>query len=431
MFKRYLLRKLSRYVRLYFEKHPDVILVAVTGSVGKASAKHAIATVVSHSYRVAMHDLSPPRSRIDTLLQILGIHYPGDKKSYAAWFKILRAAKKRTIEPSDAEVIIQEFSPYSSGSMEWFRGVVRPNICVVTSIQSDHLKAFGSIEKLASEILSLANNSRYSIINRDDTEGRFASFITTASFTTYGTLQAAEYAFEPRSYSFDSGTTGEFATPQLPTGWSVTLPAVGETSLHPLVAALTVGITLGMQPQLLTESIRRVQPLPGRMQVLKGARGSWLIDNTSRSTAATALASLQTLYNLEAPSKVVVIGDIDNGNGVREQELQSIGSQCNPNELAWVVTVGKMASQHAAPQARLRGNQVKEFYNALDAGAFIRSLLEPGGVVLVESTESDGYVEEVVKLLLHSSSDHTRLIRQSPADLMAKTQYFNAISSTK
>ena len=54
MFKNFVLKKLQKYVQRYFEKHPEVKLIAVVGSVGKTSTKRALADLLVQRYRVRM-----------------------------------------------------------------------------------------------------------------------------------------------------------------------------------------------------------------------------------------------------------------------------------------------------------------------------------------------------------------------------------------
>jgi len=54
MFKSQIQKKLEKYVKKYFLKHPEVKLVVVVGSVGKTTTKTNIATFLSQHYRVRM-----------------------------------------------------------------------------------------------------------------------------------------------------------------------------------------------------------------------------------------------------------------------------------------------------------------------------------------------------------------------------------------
>ena len=100
-------------------------------------------------------------------------------------------------------------------------------------------------------------------------------------------------------------------------------------------------------------------------------------------------------------------------------------SFCDPNELAWIITVGEMAEKYLAPAARSRGCQVKSFKNALQAGAFVRSVMENGAVILFKGSEGGVFLEEAVKVVLHSTSDEANLVRQSPDWIARKTTYFS------
>ena len=48
--------QLGQLVRAFFAAHPEVKLVAVTGSAGKASAKIAIGTVLAQQYNIQLRE---------------------------------------------------------------------------------------------------------------------------------------------------------------------------------------------------------------------------------------------------------------------------------------------------------------------------------------------------------------------------------------
>ena len=106
-----------------------------------------------------------------------------------------------------------------------------------------------------------------------------------------------------------------------------------------------------------------------------------------------------------------------------------MGKLCDPNYLAWVVTVGDQAEKFIAPAAKHNGCQVKSFQNALMAGAFVRKVVSNGAVVLFKGSQSGIFLEEAIKEVLHSISDESQLVRQSPDWMMRKNNFFSKFSN--
>lgn len=419
-----------RYVREFFAHHPEVKLIAVTGSAGKMSAKTAIATVLSRRYAVAMHE-AEPRSHIQTLLQVMGVRYPDIPESkWGFWQrrKMMRAVKKRArAERPEAQVIVQEYSPPDIGFLEWFSSVVAPDIAVVTSVTSGRMRVEHSIEEVAQEMLTLANHARLAVINRDDIEGRFAAFLTNPSMTTYGSSSVAEYYFDEHDFSMNEGHGGVMVGPEYPAGIPVRLALLGEHNVRPAVAALVVAARLGLTEAEIQRGMSMLRSLPGRMQLLRGADDSWLLDDSYSASPLTVTAALHTLYMLPSPQKIAVLGNI---NGLRlqaEAEMTRLGELCDPDQLDWVVTVGEMANQWLAPAARKKGCQVKECRDAIEAGSFVRLKLAAEGIALFKGSSGGVWLEEAIKINLHTTADEKRLVRQSEAWLQKKRAFFSRI----
>lgn len=428
MYKKYIQKKLENYVKQYFKKHPEVKLVAVSGSVGKTSTKTAIATVLSKKYRVRMLD-NNHNTHMSAPLGILGVEYPANIRSVVAWLKVFRAAKQRIKQPTDVDVIVQELGTDRIGEIEYFGTYLQPDIGVVTAVTPEHMEYFGTIENVAKEELALANFSKLALINRDDIEGRFADFMNNPNLDTYGTSGAAEYRIEVKDFDAVHGYQAWLVI----AGYSETYPAkikvLGEHSLHPVAGAVAVAAKLGMGPQEIAAGVEDIRPVPGRMNILRGVEGSVLIDDTYNSSPAAASAALQTLYSLVAPQRIAVLGSMNELGDISATEHEKLGHLCDPSLLSWVVTIGDEAEKFLAPAARSRGCQVKSFKSALDAGGFVHSVIEEGAVVLVKGSQGNVYGEEAVKGLLHSTSDDHQLVRQSPEWLKVKTDFFSNLSS--
>jgi UDP-N-acetylmuramoyl-tripeptide--D-alanyl-D-alanine ligase len=424
MFKSYIQNRLESYVKTYLKRHPEVILVVVAGSVGKTSTKVAIATVLSERFRVRLHEgnyndvLSAP-------LAILGVEYPKNIRNIGEWLTAFRAARERIKEPTDVDVIVQELGSDRIGQVPHFGKYLSPDIGVVTAVSSEHMEYFKTIDNIAAEELSAANFSKMALINKDDIDGIYSKHLKNPNINTYGTSASAEYHFISMNYSEKEGNTGLYYAPELENSMPATIKLLGEHTLRPVIAAIAVGIKLGMDTTELTRGIAKIHPLQGRMNTLKGIKQSLIIDDTYNSSPLAAESSLRVLYQLLVPERIVVFGDMNELGKTSEAEHKALGHLCDPNQLAWVITVGPQSEKFLAPAAKANGCQVKSFQNALLAGAFVRSIISDGAAVLFKGSQGGIYLEEAVKAVLHSSKDESQLVRQSPEWMVEKNKFFS------
>lgn len=424
MFKKYIQKKLQTYVRKYFVAHPEVKLVLIGGSVGKTSTKIATATVLSEYYKVRLHE-GNHNTHLSAPLAILGIDYPENIKSLGAWWSVFRAAKRRIKDPADVDVIVQELGIDHVGDMAVFGRYLLADIGVVTSVTEEHMETFQTIEAVAKEELLLAEFSKMVLINRDDIAGRFASYLNNSNLSTYGTSGAAEYRFVDESFTIESGHVGLVVTPKNPDGFQATIDVVGEHNLRPAIAAAAVASQLGMTNQQIAAGLAKIRPVHGRMNILRGVNDSMIIDDSYNSSPLAASSALQTLYTLQAPQRIAVLGSMNELGVVSQQEHTKLGKLCDPNALAWVVTVGTEANNFIASAAKAQGCQVMQCKNALEAGAFVHRVLDKDAVVLFKGSQGDVYLEEGIKVILHTTEDEDQLVRQSASWMATKSKFFS------
>ena len=422
--KDYIQKKLEKYVVKYFKKHPEVKLVVITGSVGKTSTKRAVATLLSQRYRVRMHkgnhntDLTAP-------MAILGVRFPDKLRSVGQWLSVFRTARKRIKQPADVDVIVQELGTDHPGDIASFGRYLKPDLALVTAVTPEHMEFFGTIDAVAQEELSVAVYAKYTLINRDDIDGEFSKYLTNADFSTYGTSGLAEHRFEQQDFSIEAGHRGSIYAPEFPNPFPVTIDVVGEHSVRPIVGAIATAARMGLTPDEITKGLALIEPVPGRMNILDGLNDTIVIDDTYNSSPAAAEAAIQTLYTFDqAPQRIAILGDMRELGETSQVEHEKIGALCDPNLLAWVVTIGPDSEKHLAPIARQRGCQVKSFMNAIDAGAFVRSVAEPGAVILAKGSQDTIFAEEAVAVLVNTSED-IELVRQSEQWRQKKDEFFS------
>ena len=426
MFKNYVQKKLEKYVVKYFQRHPEVKLVIVAGSIGKTSTKRAIATLLAQRYRVALHEGNHNTS-ISVPVAILGIDYPENVHSIGAWVSVFRAAKRRIKEPTGVDVIIQELGADAPGDMAQFQRYLRPYIGVVTAVTPEHMEFFHTLDAVAQEELTAGNMSELAIINRDDIEGKYAQYLTNTNLDTYGTTGAAEYRFESQDFDVEKGYTGRVIAPEFNEQIPATIKVVGEHSLRPVMGAVAVAVKFGLTPAEITKGLAMIRPVPGRMNILRGVGESIIIDDTYNSSPAAAHSALQALYSLQAPQRIAILGTMNEMGEVSQAEHEALGMMCDPSMLAWVITVGDEAEKYLAPAARARGCQVKSFKSAIDAGGFAHSVMEEKAIVLAKGSQGGIYLEEAVKVIAMMTEDD-ELVRQSPQWMEIKQKFFSKFS---
>jgi UDP-N-acetylmuramoyl-tripeptide--D-alanyl-D-alanine ligase len=341
------------------------------------------------------------------------------------WRKVFAQARKRVKNNDDVEVIVQEIGADKPGDIAAFGQYLHPDIAIIAAVTPEHMAAFGALDAVAAEELTAANFSKLAIINREDIDGEhFAKFLTNPNIFTYGDTDTAEYSFTEGDYSPEKGYNGYFTTPNSD---KIEVPAIhvlGLHSLRPVTAAVAVAEQLDITPPEIIVGVGKIRAVPGRMNVLRGVEQALLIDDTYNSSPAAAVAALRTLYSLNVPARIAVLGDMNELGADSANEHTALGKMCDPNLLSWVITVGEQANKYTAPAAKQNGCQVASFATALQAGAYAHKVLEEHAAVLFKGSQNGIFLEEAVKMLLHTTDDEQNLVRQSEDWLEKKTAFF-------
>jgi UDP-N-acetylmuramyl pentapeptide synthase len=413
MFKKHVQRKLERYARRYLKKH-NPKLVVVVGAVGKTTTKNAIATVLSTKFRTeASH--GNLNEKLSVPFGILGVKYPPFSllKKTGTWRKIFKAMRRQIKSGPAVDVIVQELATDRPGEIAHYEKYLHPNIAVVTAVAPEHMANFpGGIDEVAREELAVARYSGLTIIGSDDIDPRFANYAETTNITDYG-LESGEYRFEITGGTALSGYNIKFIGPEFPDGIESTVHLVGEHVLKSALAAAVVAVKLGMNGEEIAAALAQIEPVPGRMNPLRGVRGTTIIDDTYNSSPDAAIAALRTLYLIDAPQRIAILGSMNELGQKSSEYHQQVGAQCDPNFLDWVIVIGEDATRYLAPAAHANGCQVATFPGPVFAGTFANKVLESGGVVLAKGSQDGVFAEEAIKILLHDEiKEEAELVRQ-------------------
>ena len=425
MFKLFIRIKLEGYVKRYLKRHPEVKLIIVVGSVGKTSTKSAIGTVLKQKFRVRVHE-GNHNAELSAPLAILGIDYPENLRSIKTWVRIFASAKQRIKRPADVDVIVQEVGSDRIGQVPHFGTYARPDIAVVTAISPEHMEYFKTMDAVASEELSVVKYSNQVFLNLDDIDSKYTSDIDKGNVSTYGEADTADYRFIKSDFSIESGFSGEFRGKGTTESIHARLRVIGEHSISAAVAAGAVGVKLGMSQDEIKRGLDEIRAVNGRMSLLSGIRQSMLIDDSYNSSPLAVSWALDTLYSLDTPQKIAVLGSMNELGESSVDEHRKLGNLCDPTQLDIVITVGKEAQEYIASVAEEKGCKVKSFKTSPEAGEFLTEILKPGAIVLFKGSGESIFLEETIKKVLKNPDDAQKLVRQSSDWMSRKNKFFES-----
>lgn len=428
MLKNIVISLLEFQASRFLKRHKPKI-VAIAGSIGKTSTKVFTARVLSEHYKISVQEGSY-NTQVGLPLAIFGLPVPAEQlRSPFAWLGVLWRMERQIHQPKLIyDVLVLELGSDRPGDLARFRRYLHPDIGVITGVAAEHMANFKTIDAVAKEELSLASFSSLTMINRDEIDAVFAPLAQTANIDTYGISGVAEYHYLVEDSKPGQGFSGKFVSPEFGEQ-SVTLHLLGEHNINAAVAAGAVGIKLGLTAQQVLAGMDKIQPMAGRMRLMRGLLNSSLIDDTYNSSPASAVAALQALYRFPAKQKIAILGSMNELGDFSEEAHRTVGERCDPTLLDWVITVGDEARRYLAPIAAGRGCQVRTFLSPYDAGAFAHSVLQPGAVVLAKGSQNAVFTEEALKVLLHSVEEEKQLVRQGPEWLAIKRNLFEKIKS--
>lgn len=242
-------------------------VVAITGSVGKTTTKRAIVTVLEQAFPVVT-----PQGNWNTVLG-------------------LALTVLNELTRSD-QIFVAEMGMYYLGEIARLCHFFPPTVGVVTNVQAVHLETVGTIENVAvakGELVEALRPTGVACLNYDDGRVRAMTSRCRGRVLFYGTDPAAD--IRPERITVD-------------------VPLLGAYRTQTALAALSVGVCLGMSDEAMNAGLMQLAPEKGRLVRLPGVAGTTLIDDTYNASQLSSMAALEVLRDHPARRRVVFLGDM-------------------------------------------------------------------------------------------------------------------------
>jgi UDP-N-acetylmuramoyl-tripeptide--D-alanyl-D-alanine ligase len=415
---------LARAARRYIARvSPKVLMVA--GSAGKTTAKDGIAAAfaAAGAGRVRASRKSQ-NSEIGLPLSVLDL--PNGWRNPFAWAAILSRALWRSRFGEGCDWLVLETGVDRPGDMDAALAIVRPDIAVVTLLpdQPVHAENFpaGTADEVAEEELKLAKGLRPGgalVGNIDDARVH-------ASLAALGG-RVVWYGFSPEAEVRAAAKLPRYAGDGRPEGFALSLEWPGGAAEAEVVGTVSVGRAYAvlaaaaacraadLSPEIGARAAAGGHEEPGRGRILRGVRGSTVIDDSYNSSPAALQASLREVSALRVTGRrIAVIGDMRELGPETSAAHARLGRYAAEAGFAVVVAVGDEARRVALAAREGGCPEAREFGRAEDAAAWLASRIDHGDIVLVKGSQGVR-LEKVSAALLENPKDRRLLPRQGVA----------------
>jgi UDP-N-acetylmuramoyl-tripeptide--D-alanyl-D-alanine ligase len=410
-----LLALLSRAILRKYK--PQIIMI--TGSVGKTSTKDAVAAMLSEHTHLRASEKSY-NSEFGVPFTIMGVSNPWT--SLFAWMNVFEEALALILFTAHyPKILVLEVGADRPGDLARILKIATPDAVVVTRLPDVpvHVEAYATPAAVREEefapAYALASGAPL-ILSSRDTHAIEMAQNTQATVTLFGFSPEADVHINEPKVIFENGMPVGMEARAEAQGHTYTLyarGALGRPQILAPAAAFATALALGIPTDEALAGLTTYVPPAGRGRLLRGKKGSVLVDESYNSSpAATEEALIALSLITPAKRRIAVLGDMLELGRYSREEHERIGALA-AKHADMVVAVGSRskATCTAAVDAGLDSSQVRCFDTARDAAEALREEVKEGDAILIKGSQSMR-MERVVEALLGDPTDAVYLVRQ-------------------
>lgn len=351
----------------------DLHVVGITGSFGKTSTKFITGTILNEKYRV----LNTP-------------------ESYNTPMGLSMVINNQLNE--EHQVFIAEMGARYIGDIKELAKLTRPRIGVITSIGPTHLETFKNLDNIMKtkyELIEELPTDGVAIFNYDDEHIKKLADKTFKEKILYGIDNPDE--LDVYAEEVEVSEIGSTFTIRDKKGNSIrcTTKLLGKHNIYNILAGVSVALAMGLNLQEIKKGIKKIQPVPHRLNIINPGTGVIIIDDAFNSNPIGAKAALDVLSQFKEGRKIIVTpGMVE--LGTREEEANrelgvNIGKVCD-----FTILIGEKRTIPIYEGLMETGYNEDNIYvvkNLEEATKIIQRIARPKDVILFENDLPDNYNE--------------------------------------
>ena len=363
---------IGQVARAYKARFP-IPVVAITGSVGKTTTKDMVASVLGKKFRV---------------LKTEG-NFNNELGLPLTLFRLTR----------QDQICVLEMGMNHFGEIDYLTQLVRPDVAVITNIGDAHIENLGSranILKAKSEIFNYMESGSLAVLNGDDPLLRTLEGAILPNVVFCGEDHQPPYEAKAVKQLGSKGLSCTVKTPK--TEFTVTVPALGNHMIYPVLMACAIGETFGMTGEEMKAGVEAFVPTKMRMNVVKQGEVT-ILDDSYNANPQSMRAALEVLSQSDGTYRAAVLGDMFELGVLGPDLHRCVGEFAGAvGNIDTLLAVGELSWHLYDGASRSNLPEVLYAKDKEEAMAMLPSLVRPGAVILVKASRGMHF-EEIVREL--------------------------------
>ncbi|MBD3281760.1 hypothetical protein GF391_03365 [Candidatus Uhrbacteria bacterium] len=407
-------------------------VIAIGGSVGKTSARHAISLAMSalfkpREYRTSLKNYN---NELGMPLSVLACGIPN--RNIFKWLKVIACSTAYLIglKRLNMRYLILEMAADHPGDLDYLLRIAPPQIAIMTAMGAEHVEHFGSVESAIEEerrILRALPEDGEAILNTDDAFTWESRDLVKGEVVGFGRgaeaivrIESMKSVFEADEFD-NSGLEVKFKVMGYH-DFAIRLKGVfGEPHAYAVAAAFVFCLCMDHD---LDSAIAKLEEdyngMPGRTRLIKGIKSTILLDDTYNAQPQAMKSAINDLARFpvqEGGRRIAVLGDMLELGDLEQREHELVGEKVVEVGVDILLTCGKLG-RIIAETAIARGmdeSRIKFFDSSDEAGYFLQQeVIRPGDVILAKGSQGARMEKVIKELMAEPMKAKDLLVRQTP-----------------
>jgi len=414
-----ILEKILRWMAKTVVKKYNPKIIGITGSVGKTSTKEAVFLALSLKYNVRKNQKNY-NNEVGIPLTIIGSD--SGENSVLRWLGVFLRWVWIVVLPQEyPEILILEMGVDHPGDMQYLAEFIPVEVGILTNVSTSHLEFFKDIEHIAKEkgkLIEAISGGGAAILHADDKRVMETKDKTKAQIISYGIKNIADITASDIAFNYNKNKPEGISFKLNYEGKSIPVRLnhlLAKHQVYSVLAALAASIHLKVNLVDALAALENYFSPSGRMNLIKGIKNSFVIDDTYNASPKSTVAAIDILGELQASRKIAVLGDMLELGKDLEKGHREVAQKLFEIKIDLFFAVGERMETAVTEIKRLGypAENILFFENPVLAGKKLQQVISKDDLVLVKGSQGMRMEKIVEEIMAEPQKSKDILCRQS------------------